>query len=526
MSLPRLSALAALLLATACGGEQRPNIVLITMDTTRADYLSAYGYAKETTPNLDGLAAEGTRFDLAMSTAAVTPVSHSAILSGRFNRDHGVRVIFAGSGFRLPDDVPTLATEAKRAGYETIAVHSAFPVSPYFGLTRGFDVVKSFDAKMNEEADGKGTWDQHNTRRSDETTDLVLQALAAREDHDAPFLLWIHYWDPHDSMQLPPKEFYPPPVELFEFENGKVKLDAAGNPIPKHPMTAMYAAEIHYMDSQIGRVFDYLREQGLWDDTLIAVTADHGQGLGDHGWAAHRILYQEQIHVPLIVRIPGVHQVASVSDLVRTVDIEPTLLDYAGIPIPDRTSGRTLRPLIEGAADTPRMAFAEQINLFDSNAHMVAKRSQDDLVYCAMDVDWKLIWRPNHPDQSELFHISADPHEQVNLFRRDHPEAIRLGKELGKESPWVLEPFPHVAGGADEAGATERLRELGYIDAEDVENAEAADGVPPTEGETGAGTEIAWDWICPDPAHADQRSQEQGRCAICGAAKILIARGK
>lgn len=506
MAITRALALAGLLsLLAACGGApERPNIVLITMDTTRADYLSCYGYPQQTTPNLDRLAAEGVRFDLAMSTAAVTPVSHSSILTGRFNRDHGVRVIFAGSGFRLPDDVPTLATEAQAAGYKTIAVHSAFPVSPYFGLTRGFDVVHSFDTKMAQQGT-KATWDQQNTRRSDETTELVLQELAQT---DEPFFLWIHYWDPHDSMQLPPKEFYPQPNELYEFKDGKPVLDEQGNPVVKRPMTAMYAAEIRYMDTQIGRVLDHLRAGEHWDETLVAVTADHGQGLGDHGWAAHRILYQEQIRVPLIMRVPGATAGLSVSELVRTVDIAPTLLDYGGLAIPENTSGRTLRPLLEGGSDGPRIAFAEQINLFDSNAHMVAKRPQDDLVYCAMDTDWKLVWRPNHPDQSELFHIAEDPREAHNLFTRDHAEAIRLGKELGKHSPWVTEDFPQEVDGADAAIAMERLAALGYAAGE------------------GGGVEIDWDWICADPAHADQRSEQQGRCGTCQSPLILIARGK
>lgn len=514
MQIRLLLGLTGLILLAACDGSpKQPNIVLITMDTTRADYLSSYGYPKPTTPHLDELAAEGTRFDLAMATAAVTPVSHSSILSGRFNRDHGVRVIFAGSGFRLPDDVPTIATEAKAAGYTTIAVHSAFPVSPYFGLTRGFDIVHSFEAEMRETDGGKARWDQAQTRRSDETTELVLQAL---EGEDGPFMLWIHYWDPHDNVEVPPQEHFPPPQQIWQFKDGKMLKDADGNPILKRPMTAMYAAEIKYMDLQIGRVFDYLRERGMWDDTLVAVTADHGQGLGDHGWPAHRILYQEQIRVPLIVRVPGVAAGREVFDLVRTVDIVPTLLDYAGLPLPTGTSGRTLRPLMEGRSDEPRIAFAEQINLFDSNAHMVEKRPFDDLVYCAMDTQWKLVWRPNHPGESELFHIAQDPTELKNLFARDHPEAIRLGKELGKHSPWVTEDFPVTEGGASAEFAAERLAALGYLD-----DAEGEEGAPVTTAAA-----IDWDWICADPAHADQRSQEQGRCGTCQSAKILITRGK
>ena len=327
-----------MLLACACGagGGERPNVVLITMDTTRADYLSCYGHAgvggQPTTPNLDRLAAEGTRFELAMSTAAVTPVAHAAILTGRFNRDHGVRVIYAGSGFRLGENVPTLATELQAAGYTTLAVHSAFPVSPYFGLTRGFDVVDSFDAEMEVDTNNQAAWDQQNTRRSDETIERTLDALG---DARTPFFLWIHLWDPHDTIQVPESRFMPPDEELFELgPDGKPLRDANGKPVLKRPMTGLYAAEIRYMDHQIGKLFEALRERGLWDDTLVAVTADHGQGLGEHDWAAHRILYQEQIHVPLILRLPGDPGETGgrvVDDLVRSVDIAPTVLDYAGL---------------------------------------------------------------------------------------------------------------------------------------------------------------------------------------------------
>jgi len=510
---PRLLSLCALVLgACGAGAGERPNVVLITMDTTRADYLSCYGFhgyeGVQTSPNLDRLAAEGTRFDLAMSTAAVTPVSHASILTGRFNRDHGVRVIFAGSGFRLSEGVPTLATELQRAGYNTLAVHSAFPVSPYFGFDQGFDVMDSFDAEMQVEDQGaKAEWDQRNTRRSDETVDRVLAAVdAARE----PFFAWVHLWDPHDAIQVPEPRFMPPDELLYETdEQGQFVLDADGNRRLQRPMKALYAAEILYMDHQIGRLLEHLRADGRYDRTIVAVTADHGQGLGDHDWAAHRILYQEQIRVPLIVRVPGVEQRRVVGDLVRSVDIAPTLLDYAGQRGLEGVAGRSLRPLIEGRADEPRLTFADQINGFDLNAHMVAKRPQDDFAYCAMDRRWKLTWRPNHPELSELYDLEQDPAEASNLWRWDHPEAVRLKRELAALEPWVTEPFPAAEDGASAAAAAERLKALGYTD----------DG----GGEEALGT-LDWEFVCPE--HRDQRSATLGTCPRCSSKMILIARGK
>jgi len=510
-------ALLAPLALGACGGGQKPNVVLITMDTTRADYLSCYGFGVQppTSPVLDRLAAEGTRFDMTISTAAVTPVSHASILTGLYNNEHGVRVIFAGSGFRLPDGVPTLATRFKDAGYRTIAVHSAFPVSPYFGLGRGFDVIDSFDTEMQQvqvsEEGGEDThpefrWNQNYTRRSDDTIDIALEKLAVT---DEPFFLWVHLWDPHDTIHVPPQEFFPPPEQMYETdENGRVVLDASGKPKLRRPMKALYAAEIRYMDSQIGRLFERLQETGRWDDTIVAVTADHGQGLSDHDWAAHRILYQEQIHVPLIVRIPGVHQKRVVKDLTRTVDIAPTLLDYAGVPGQDGMSGRTLRPLIEKQPDEPRIAFADQINGYDLNARMVIKRPQDDFVYAVASWPWKLVWRPNHPGQSELYDLASDPAESRNLWAWDHPAAVRLKKELAAEQSWVTAPFPKQAGGAGQAAAMEALERLGYAggDEEDVSGP------------------LTWEFVCPE--HYDQRSAEPAPCPVCSSAMILIAAGK
>ncbi len=493
----------ALLLAACGGADDRPDVLLITMDTTRADFLSCYGFNSDraTTPTLDALAAEGTRFDLAMATAAVTPVSHASILTGHFNRDHGVRVIYAGSGFRLDSDIPTLGTEFKEAGYHTIAVHSAFPVAPYFGLTNGFDVVESFDATMQMDGVDAKWKTEDNTRRADDTIGLVIEKL---EQADDPWFLWIHLWDPHDPRQMPPREWMPPPTELVE-------KDAQGNPvpIPSPDKRLVYAAEVHYMDEQIGRLFDYLKKDGSWDSCIIAATSDHGQGLGDHDWGAHRILYQEQIRVPLIVRVPGVQQEKAVGELTRMVDVAPTLLDYAGIEEPVGIAGRSLRKLIEGSTDTPRIHFAEQINGYDLNAKMVQNREQDDFTYCAMDVEWKIVWRPNHPKRSELFQITTDPDEQKNLWAWDHPEAIRLKKELARHAPWVTRPFAESRDGATAAAAAAALAKLGYTAG--------------AEGDVNAAGP-QWEFVCPE--HYDQRSPERAKCPECSAAMILIAEGK
>lgn len=474
-----------LLWASACSpaAPQPRNVVLITLDTTRADRLSCYDASKSSTPSLDALAAEGTRFDLAISTAAVTPVSHASILTGQYNHEHGLRVIYAEGGYRLGAEAATLGTVLAASGFRTFAVHSAFPVSRFFGLERGFEVFEDLETELSKD---DAAWDVASfQRRSDETTDL-----AAKLDLGAPFFLWVHYWDPHDLAKLPP---------------GVQPRDARRS--QQNGVQPFYAEEVTYMDSQIGRLLDTLRARGLYDDTLIVVVADHGQGLMDHGWHAHRLLYQEQIRVPLIVRVPGARPVPAVPALVRTVDIYPTVLDYLGIALPKPVSGRSLRPLMEGAAvggetDPPRTAFADQINGYDWNAGDVRKRPLDQFLYAAMDRDWKLIYRPLAFDESELYHLAEDPHEERDLFAERPEEARRLLELLAAEAPWVTSPFAPLEGGAPAEDVQRTLSGLGYTGAEPVDT--------------------QWAWTC--PKHLDARREERVPCPTCGGPPLLIGR--
>jgi arylsulfatase A-like enzyme len=479
----------------ACGADRgSPNVLLITLDTTRADYLGCYGAADARTPNLDRLAAEGTRFDLAFSSAAVTPVSHASILTGLDNARHGVRVISAASGYRLPDDVPTLATELKSRGYATVAVHSAFPVSSHFGFARGLDVFDSLEGEMSEEPDGQARWDVARLqRRSDETTDRALRALG---DARGPFFLWVHYWDPHDDMLLPPESDLGPAVPR----------DAQGRPLPSK---ALYASEVSFVDAQIGRLLEHLRQGGLDPRTLVVVVADHGEGLGDHGWQSHRILYQEQVRVPLIVRVPRApmgEPVHAVGATVRTTDVFATLLDYAGIDLPRATDGRSLRPLIEGLPDEPRTAFFDQVNGYDTNARMVQRRPLDAFLYGVADGGWKLVWRPLAPEQSELYDLARDPAEMHDLFASEPEEARRLERLLARHGGWVIAPFPTPSGpGATGASASGALGALGY-----------------SESDPAAALDVRWAFLCPD--HRANLHDEPRGCSACGAPLLPVAR--
>ncbi len=454
----RWIAVAALLVSLpGCAGkggsraEHQYNVLLVTLDTFRADRFSCYGYDKEITPRFDQLAADGIRFERAVAQAAVTPVSHASIMTGLYPYQHGVRVLFAASGYELAPEIPTISTLLQEGGWTTGAFLSAFPVSEHFGFHNGFD---RFDNGIRSEpnealqptGDGNVRWNVAvNQRRSDVTTGAALEWLGGVDD---PFFLWVHYWDPHDGAIQPPQEL-------------REKMIPLGGPLTDEVKKALYDAEVFYVDSQFGRLVDYLKEKGRYDETIVIVVADHGEGLGDHGWWSHRILYEEQIRVPLIMKLPGARAAGrQVDRLVRTIDIMPTLLDWIGIGTEGHIEGRSLRPLIEGVSEEPRMAYADQLNLFDTNAAMLKKRPNDDLVYCATDQKWKLIYRPRHPELNELYNLEADPHEMENLYHIETKEAERLLKWLTDRGGFVNEPF----GESMDEETRERLRSLGYVD--------------------------------------------------------------
>jgi len=374
--------------------------------------------------------------------------------------------------------VPGLATTLAAAGYDTAAVHSAFPVSAHFGLDAGFERFDSFDVAIRV-GERSHTWDvDAHQRRADETADRVLGVIDALEP---PFFLWVHLWDPHDILRLPPRPFLwslpEPPRDLSKASRGR------------------YAAEVAYVDRQYGRIEDALRRRGLYENTAIAVTADHGEGLGEHDWQAHRLLYDEQLHVPLILRLPEGPRGLRVAEQVRTVDIAPSLLAAVGAPALPDVDGAILPGLPRGASGH-RLAYADQLNGYDMNAgRMRRQRPEADHLYSLSDGDWKLIYYPTHPGDSELYRLSQDPDEADNRYADEPAHARRLLGGLARMDPWRTRPFD--GEGAD-AEVQSMLAALGYLE---------------TEG--GGEGDQSWRWTC--AAHPEVDEGARGACPTCEA---------
>ena len=295
------------------------NVILITIDTLRADYVSAYGGNRASTPVLDALAAEGVRFDHCVSQVPLTLPSHVSILSSTYPLYHQVR----DNGAFLVPEALTLVSEVLQArGLDTAAFIGAFVLHSKWGLNQGFSTY--FD-RFDMGRYGKIML--QNEKRAGEVLGDARRWFA-RHPVQKQFFAWIHLYDPHSP-------YNPPPPFAARF--------------PDDP----YRGEVEYTDSELGKFINFLKEKKLYDNYLIIVAADHGEGLGEHGEMEHGMfLYETTVHVPLIIRAPRPFARRIVTETVQLVDVAPTVLDLLGIPAPAQWQGRSLWPLLAGKADS------------------------------------------------------------------------------------------------------------------------------------------------------------------------------
>ncbi|MFH1418787.1 MAG: sulfatase-like hydrolase/transferase [Planctomycetota bacterium] len=400
-----------------------PNVLLISMDTTRADYLGCYGNTTVRTPHIDRLAKEGTTFLQCSPAAPITLPSHSSMMTGTYPPVHGVR---DNAGYHLHANNLTLAEAVHTAGYFTAAEVACFVLNREFGLDQGFDHYhdKYSDSQTGtpETATSKVTY-----RRGATITDGVLAVL--REQVKEPFFIFAHYFDPHQPYE-PPEPF-------------------------RHQYSEPYQGELAYADAQIGRLIEGLDELGFGENTLVVLTGDHGEGRWQHGEETHaNFIYDTTMLVPLIFRCPGlIPSGRRVPAQVRVVDIAPTVLDYLGLPALPIAQGTSLQPLITGERDDlDLMAYSESFYPLINYG-----LSQLRAVRCG---GWKFI----HAPKPELYHVAEDPLEAHNLIDK-HPERaaemLQDLRDLLAELPTTLDAGDAHVELSPEALAS--LQALGYV---------------------------------------------------------------
>lgn len=398
---------------------RRPNVLLVTVDTLRADHLGCYGRSEASTPALDALARRGVRFENAHAAVPITGPSHATILTGLYPPVHGVR---DNVNFVLDSRHRTLASRLKKEGYRTAAFVAAYPLAAAFGFAQGFD---HFSEGLHENPVlGQGA-----ERPGNEVADAVLTWLAEPKaaSHPAPFFAWMHLYDPH-APYAPPKDY----AERFPLRS--------------------YDGEVAFADAQIGRVLDALTASGRDRDTVVVVVADHGEGLGEHDEATHAMLvYESTLHVPLLMAGPGIPEGQVVKESVGTIDLLPTLLARLGLPASPELLGRDLGRAMRGEPLGEEPLYAEslfgRLNCRWSTLRALTRGG------------WKLI----DGAEPELYDLAADPRELRNQATTERARLVELRNALQAVLRRLAPQGDTARSVALSPEQEEKLRSLGYV---------------------------------------------------------------
>jgi len=376
---------------------QRPPVILISIDTLRSDHLPAYGYRGVRTPAIDAFARQAIVFEHAYSHCPLTLPSHATILTGLLPADTGIR---DNAGYRLDPKRATLAELLKRNGYATGAAVSAYVMRRDSGIDRGFDF---FDDAIPQRADQSLGGLQRNGAETAASLDRWIGEHSSR-----PLFAMLHLYEPHAPYDAPE---------------------------PYRSQFAPYDAEIAAADAIVGRFFESLKARGLYDNALIVLLSDHGEGLGDHGEDEHGIfLYREAIQVPLMVKLPGSQRGSRVPEAVGLRDVMPLVLDKLHIALPPGVTPRAPRP-VYSETFYPRFHFgwSDLHSLTDGAKHFI------------------------HAPRPELYDLAADPAERTNLVRSDRRTYAAMKRTIAS----MVTPAAAPAAIAPEEAA--KLAALGYL---------------------------------------------------------------
>jgi len=456
-----------------------PNIILIVLDTVRADHLSIYGYPEATTPRLSRFAGDATLYTQSIAASDMTLSTHASIFTGLYPSRHGARLVPDHNwGLPLAGGIPTMAEVLARNGYTTMAAIANYGyLSQPFGLARGFQY---YDTRAAVPFLGQTrsyllrarlrnvlrhlvplAESECVTRTAEEMNRAGLELIDRAGKQGGRFFLFLNYMDAHWPY-LPPAPFdsrFPgrgDPITTEQFTdievgvlNGSRRLDER---VKRH-LISQYDGAIGYLDEQLDRLFTELKRRGIYDESLIIVTSDHGEAFGDRNLIQHGTsTYQDQVHVPLLVKYPGPPRGAVVNTPVSSVDLMPTILTAAAIPLPKGLEGQSLDKITE---DDSRVVLAETF----PNAHFVELAPRFRRIErAAVSGSRKLI--VSTAGKRELYDLASDPRETTNLYRTD----LGVRQLEAHLNLWLKTAVPerNATGGIDR-NALDRLKSLGYV---------------------------------------------------------------
>lgn len=423
-----------------------PSIVVITVDTLRADHLGCYGYFRDTSPTIDALAAESVFFTNAVTTMATTLPAHLSLWTSRIPLEIGV----TRNGWRVfkneesEDQVRLFAEMLKDLGYTTAAFVSANPVKSYTGLDAGFDVY-------NQPESDEG----HKRRRAHSTNKAVLRWLESQPAE--PFFLWVHFFDPHRPyLPLPPFDTaFEDGPDLQSFLASRPAIDHQRPAVPN--VHNMYDGEILFVDTQIKRLLQALRDKQLFDDLALVLTADHGEGLGERGRFGHGEIHNEQLHVPLMIKYPSKMGLNGrrVDSIVSLTDVVPTLAATLDLDLPKSDLKQFVGVNVLSSRSRDPFVFVQR-----STAQDRAWGAADK--FALVGSKWKLSYDTKLGDT--LVDLEADPYEMRNVIA-EHPE---MAQELKDRLLEMIAEYSTSERGLEVLEVTspevlEELRALGYI---------------------------------------------------------------
>ncbi len=477
---------------TAPVSKARPNVLLVTIDTLRADHVGCYGARDANTPTIDALAAQGVQFLDATSQANTTGPSHTSMLTGMYPHEHGAR----HNAVPLSHAVRTLPEILQAEGFQTAASVSGFTlVQEACGLAPRFERydddllawhwLPAAAARLRlfkvaiQIANQQGFRPMRADRPAKETVDSALAWLAGR-DTSRPFFLWAHFYDPHCPYQPPPPfdrmhdaGFSGDPARNWYKLTTPQRRKLLADPREVEHMRSLYKGEISYTDSELGRLFAALKARGEFDNTLLVLTSDHGEGLGEHGyWFDHgTYLYDAELSVPLVVRFPSAANAGrKIASQVRLIDIAPTVLEALGLENHEKMSGISLLGTLGETTPQPRPSFAQgdlagDISGYELDGRKLSLRANGK----------KLIWTSDCwldslqvPEGWESFDLEHDPAETTNLW--DALEHAPVLDELAKAvrqmrthlEAWRTLTNENSSRAALSPEVRDQLRSLGY----------------------------------------------------------------
>ncbi len=455
---------------------EKPNVILITIDTLRADHLGCYGNPTMITPSMDSLAAGGATFSKVTAQVPLTLPSHTSILTSTYPPIHGVR---DNARYRFSDDLPTLAEILRDNGYLTAAFVSAFVLDSRFGLDRGFEV---YDDRIQNQAyfyfssasppfaiavafKVLGLAPEHKPeRKADKTTGAVIEWL---EQHAGNrFFLWIHYFDPHGPLNPPPPYdtlYLPDGADPVEFRANAERYASLLGQIDSRMLTceeiegiqSLYEGEITFTDHHVGLLLERLQNLGIADRTLLVLTADHGQSISEHDYIGHSMeLYREIMRIPLILNYPGrIPAGTTVDHAVQSIDIMPTILDLLGIEPPGTCRGISLLPMTSAGAGSSesRSSYLETLHPLQKKRRLIGLDSGEYKYIKALE-----------GGREELYSAGTDPAEARNLAATD-PELTEIMRKKLQE---MLEGMQNYSSSKEipmDRQTIEAMKALGYI---------------------------------------------------------------